>query len=282
VPRADGLEHALDVVIVGSGPAGLSAGLEAHRLGLAYVVLEQGSLAETVRRYPRHKLLFAEPLRVPLYGDLWVSDASKESLLQVWETIVANTGLKVLTNHRVENIARRGAAYAVEVSGREFLTRRVVLALGRRGTPRQLDVPGEELGKVFYDVAEMEEFAGRRVLVVGGGDSAIESALGLANQPGTTVTLSYRGAAFERAKERNRAKLEAAVGAGKVALRLGSVVREIRPDVVVLEADGATSILPNDDVIVRIGGEAPFAFLQKIGVRIVAKDVPLRQEQQVG
>jgi thioredoxin reductase len=246
------------------------------------VVLEQGSLAETVRRYPRHKLLFAEPLRVPLYGDLWVSDASKESLLQVWETIVANTGLKVLTNHRVENIARRGAAYAVEVSGREFLTRRVVLALGRRGTPRQLDVPGEELGKVFYDVAEMEEFAGRRVLVVGGGDSAIESALGLANQPGTTVTLSYRGAAFERAKERNRAKLEAAVGAGKVALRLGSVVREIRPDVVVLEADGATSILPNDDVIVRIGGEAPFAFLQKIGVRIVAKDVPLRQEQQVG
>ncbi|HEX5819677.1 MAG TPA: NAD(P)-binding domain-containing protein, partial [Gemmatimonadales bacterium] len=147
-PRADGLEHALDVVIVGSGPAGLSAGLEAHRVGLKYVVLEQGSLADTVRRYPRHKLLFAEPLKVPLYGDLWVSDASKESLLQVWETIVANTGLKVLTEHKVENIARRGDLLAVEVSGREFLTRRVVLALGRRGSPRTLGVPGEELGKV--------------------------------------------------------------------------------------------------------------------------------------
>ncbi|HEX5634716.1 MAG TPA: NAD(P)-binding domain-containing protein, partial [Gemmatimonadales bacterium] len=281
-PRPDGLEHALDVVIVGAGPAGLSAGLEAHRAGLAYVVLEQGSLAETVRRYPRHKLLFAEPLRVPLYGDLWVSDASKESLLQVWETIVATTGLKVLTNHRVENVARRGDVYAVEVSGREFLTRRVVLALGRRGTPRQLGVPGEELAKVFYDVAEMEEFAGRRVLVVGGGDSAIESALGLASQPGTTVTLSCRGASFDRAKARNRAKLEAAVLAGTVTIRPGSVVREIRPDIVVLEADGATAILPNDYVIVRIGGEAPFAFLEKIGVRIVAKDIPLRQEPKVG
>lgn len=277
-PRADGLEHALDVVIVGSGPAGLSAGLEAHRVGLSYVVLEQGSLADTVRRYPRHKLLFAEPLKVPLYGDLWVSDASKESLLQVWETIVANTGLKVLTHHKVENIARRGDLLAVEVSGREFLTRRVVLALGRRGTPRTLGVPGEELGKVFYDIAEMEEFAGRRVLVVGGGDSAIESALGLANQQGTTVTLSYRGASFERAKERNRAKLDAAVAQGRVQLLLESSVREVRTDVVVLDVQGASTILPNDDVIVRIGGEAPFAFLQKIGVRIVAKDIPLHQE----
>ena len=277
-PRADGLEHALDVVIVGSGPAGLSAGLEAHRVGLRYVVLEQGSLADTVRRYPRHKLLFAEPLRVPLYGDLWVSDASKESLLQVWETIVTNTGLKVLTNHRVENIARRGELLAVEVSGREFLTRRVVLALGRRGTPRTLGVPGEELGKVFYDVAEMEEFAHRRVLVVGGGDSAIESALGVANQPGATVHLSYRGASFDRVKQRNREKLEAAVARDRIRLLLGSTVREIRPDVVVLDVDGASTILPNEDVIVRIGGEAPFAFLQKIGVRIVAKDVPLRQQ----
>ena len=277
-PRADGREHALDVVIVGSGPAGLSAGLEAHRVGLDYVVLEQGSLADTVRKYPRHKLLFAEPLKVPLYGDLWVSDASKESLLQVWETIVANTGLKVLTHHRVENIARQGELLSVQVSGRQFLTRRVVLALGRRGTPRALGVPGEELGKVFYDIAEMEEFAGRRVLVVGGGDSAIETALGLANQQGATVTLSHRGTSFERAKERNRAKLEAAVGTGRVRLLVESTVREIRLEVVVVEVQGATTIVPNDDVIVRIGGEAPFAFLQKIGVRIVAKDVPLHQE----
>ncbi len=278
--RLDGYLHALDVVIVGSGPAGLSAGLEAHRVGLKYVVLEQGSLADTIRRYPRHKLLFAEPLTVPLYGDLWISDASKENLLAVWETIVRKTGLTVLTEHKVTNIIRRDDILEVVVPGRKFLTRRVVLALGRRGTPRKLGVPGEELGKVVYDVAEMEDFKGRRVLVVGGGDSALESAIGLASQPGTTVTLSYRGTSFDKAKERNRAKLDAAVAAGRVRLMLQSQVREIRDDVVVLDVEGASTILPNDDVIVRIGGEAPFAFLEKIGVRIITKEIRLQPDVQ--
>jgi thioredoxin reductase len=153
-----------------------------------------------------------------------------------------------------------------------------VLATGRRGTPRRLGVPGEELEKVLYDIAEMEGFGGRRVLVVGGGDSAVESALGLANQAGTTVTLSYRGEQFARIKERNREKLEAAAAAGRVRVVLQSQVREIRNDRVVLDVRGETELLPNDDVIVRIGGDAPYAFLERLGIRIVQKDVPLADE----
>lgn len=272
VPAA---EDVVDVVVVGSGPAGLSAGLEALRRGLAYRVLEQGSISDTVRKYPRRKILLAEPVRVPLYGDLWIADASKETLLQVWETIVANTGLEVRTGERVENVTREGNLFRVASTSGVHLSRRVVLAMGRRGTPRRLGVPGEESDKVFYDIVEMEAFAGRRVLVVGGGDSAIESALGLANQDGTEVTLAYRGDAFTRIKERNQAKIDAAIAAGRVRPLFRTVVREIRPDRVLLEADSQTTILPNDDVVVRIGGDAPFAFLERLGVRIVQKDVPL-------
>lgn len=263
----------LDVVIVGSGPAGLSAGLEALRRGLSYRVLEQGSLSDTVRKYPRRKILLAEPVRVPLYGDLWIADASKETLLQVWETIVANTGLEVRTGERVENVVREGDIFRVETGVGVHRARHVVLAMGRRGTPRRLDVPGEESDKVFYDIVEMEAFAGRRVLVVGGGDSAIESAVGLANQEGTEVTLAYRGDAFTRVKERNRSKLSAAVSAGRVRVLFRTNVREIRADLVRLDVAGEATILPNDDVVIRIGGDPPYAFLERLGVRIVQKDI---------
>jgi thioredoxin reductase/Pyruvate/2-oxoacid:ferredoxin oxidoreductase delta subunit len=269
------LPRPLDVIVVGGGPAGLSAGLEAHRSKLRYLVLEQGSLADTVRKYPRHKVLFAEPLRIPLYGDLWIADASKESLLQVWETIVANTGLHLKTGHKVDSIIREGDVFRVIAGEASFFTRRVVLAMGRRGSPRRLNVPGEELDKVFYDIAEMEDFKGRRVLVVGGGDSAIEAVLGLANQPGTRVSLSYRGPQFTRLKERNRLRLETALQQKKLALYLDSQLREIRQDRVALDFAGQSLILPNDDVIIRIGGDAPFAFLQKLGIAIVQKDLPL-------
>jgi thioredoxin reductase len=222
-------------------------------------------------RYPRHKVLFAEPLRVPLYGDLWVSDASKESLLEVWQTVIRKTGLTVRTGCKVDSIVREGGVFEVQAGGQVLRARRVVLAMGRRGTPRKLGVPGETLDKVFYDIVEMEAFAGRRVLVVGGGDSAIESALGLANQDGTTVTLSYRGTDFSRAKERNRVKLEAALRARTVRPVLGSEVQEIRRDSVSLRTSDGVQSLANDDVIVRIGGDAPYPFLERCGVRIVKK-----------
>ncbi len=277
-PLSAPADRVVDVAIVGSGPAGLSAGLEAMRSGLSYVMLEQGSLADTVRKYPRHKILFAEPLNIPLYGDLWIADSSKESLLEMWETVVASTGLVVRTNQRVEQVMRSGWLFRIRAGKEEYLARRVVLAMGRRGSPRRLDVPGEELEKVVYDIVEMEDFAGRHVLVVGGGDSAVESALGLANQSGTTVTLSYRGEQFARIKERNRAKLDRAIADGSISLMLQSTVQEIRRDVVVLHVEGSSTILPNDDVVIRIGGDPPAAMLEQLGVRMVQKEIPLEPD----
>ena len=278
-PRRGGDDGVLDLVIVGSGPAGLSAGLEALRSGLRYVVLEQGSLSDTVRKYPRHKLLLAEPVRVPMYGDLWVADGSKETLLQVWETIVANTGLDVRTGEKVQQVARDSDRFRVVTANGAYATRRVVLAMGRRGSPRRLGVPGEGLDHVFYDIVEMEAFAGKRVVVIGGGDSAVESALGLANQRNTQVAISYRGDAFQRIADRNREKIARAIDAGKVTPYFNSQVREIREDRVVLEQNVASTILPADYVVIRVGGEAPHAFLERLGVRIVEKDVPIPQQQ---
>ena len=267
-----------DVAIVGSGPAGLSAGLEAMHQGLRYVMLEQGTLSDTISKYPRQKLLFAEPLRVPLYGALWIADASKESLLACWENVIEKTGLRIQSHTRVETIEKQEGVFRLGAGERIIRARRVVLAMGRRGTPRRLGVPGEELDKVLYDIVEMEAFEHQRMLVVGGGDSAVESALGLANQDGTTVTLSYRGSEFGRVKERNREKIDAAVEAGRVELLLESTVKEIRRDVVVLEHEGALRLLPNDGVVVRVGGEAPYPFLERIGVRIVKKELAIAEE----
>jgi thioredoxin reductase len=210
---------------------------------------------------------------VPLYGDLWVSDASKESLVQVWQTIITRTGLQVRTGCRVESVKYEHGHFVVRAGEQVFRARRVVLALGRRGNPRKLGVPGEELGHVFYDIVEMEAFAGRNVLVVGGGDSAVESALGLANQDGTKVTLSYRGKEFGRVKDRNRAKIDAAVKSGQVRLMLESETKVIRAGQTVLTTTAGEVTVPADDVIVRVGGEAPYPFIERCGVRIVKKSL---------
>jgi thioredoxin reductase (NADPH) len=264
-----------DVLIVGSGPAGLSAGLEAIRHGLRYLVLEQGAAADSIRRYPRHKLLLAEPVELPLYGNLFIKDGAKEALLAVWEQAIAQSGLALLTGHRVTDVGRTGGVFTVATDGASFAAHHVILAMGRRGSPRRLDVKGEDLTKVVYDVAEMETFRGRRVLVVGGGDSAIESALGLIAQPGTEVILCHRADDFPRIKERNRMKLDDARAQGRLRVLMGSRVLEIRRDAVALNVQGTPEIVPNDDVIVRVGGVPPNALLEKIGVRRVVKELRL-------
>lgn len=278
--KKDRPSNAFDVVIVGSGPAGLSAALEASKSGISYVVLEQGDLIDTIRKYPRKKLLLAEPVGVPLYGDLWVADATKETLLAMWDATIRKHGLRVRTNHRVTRIEKQGNDFLV--AGDDFAVRgrRVILALGRRGTPRRLGVPGEELQKVFYDVVEMEEFKGQRVLVVGGGDSALESAVGLANQEGTEVLLSYRADTFDKAKERNREKIAAAEAAGKVRILRKSQVKTIGPDFVEVETDGSVERFANDSVIIRVGGEPPTKFLAAVGIRMVTREMAVAEAQE--
>ena len=264
-------EATYDVVIVGAGPAGLSASLSAMQQGLRYLTLEQGEVAATIRNYPRHKFLMAEPVDMPLYGSLYVGDGTKESLLSVWETILANTGVQVQTQERVDSIIREGPVLRVATSKGAYRTRSVVLALGKRGSPRQLKVPGEDLNKVTYRLIEADSYADKDILVVGGGDSAIEASLALSKASRNRVTLSYRGETFDRARERNRSMLRDAEQQGRIRILRNSLVAGIGPASVRLTVSGEDLEIPNHYVFILIGGEAPETFLRKIGIEIVEK-----------
>jgi thioredoxin reductase (NADPH) len=262
-----------DVIIVGAGPAGLSASLAALQQGLRYLTLEQGEMASTIRNYPRHKFLMAEPIEMPMYGNLYIGDGTKESLLKVWEAIVANTGVRIQTQERVDSICRDGNVLRVETNRGVYQTKNVVLALGKRGTSRKLDVPGEDLGKVAYRLIEADTYNGNDLLVVGGGDSAIEAALALSKAGKNRVTLSYRGQSFGRARERNRTSLEEAERLGRIKILRGSNVSEILPESVRLKSPEGETDLPNQYVFILIGGESPESFLRKMGIEIVEKVV---------
>jgi thioredoxin reductase/NAD-dependent dihydropyrimidine dehydrogenase PreA subunit len=260
-----------DVVIVGAGPAGLSASLAAQQHGLRYLTLEQGEIASTIRQYPRQKFLMAEPIDLPLYGTLYVADGTKEALLSVWETILANTGVKISTNERVERVVKSGAGFQVATPRAQYSARYVVLALGKRGVPRRLGVPGEELAKVSYRLIEAETYQHQNLLVVGGGDSAIEAALALSRSGTNQVTLSYRGNDFARTRERNRRFLEEAEQCGRLNVRRNSRVVKIAPGSVTLDCAASQFELPNHYTFILIGGESPEDFLRRTGVEIVEK-----------
>ncbi len=266
-------DELFDVAIVGAGPAGLSASLSAQQFGLKYVTLEQGEIASTIRNYPRQKFLMAEPIEIPLYGALYVGDGTKEALLAVWETIIANTGVRIRTNERVESVVKNESGFHVKTAGADYRARHVVLAMGKRGTPRKLGVTGEELPKVAYRLIEADTYENQRVLVVGGGDSAIEAALALSRSGKNAVTLSYRGDSFRRARERNRQQLEQAQKDGRVRVLFNSSVVEIVPDSVALSVGGQVASIPNDYVFALIGGESPDEFLRKVGIEMVNKSI---------
>lgn len=262
-----------DVAIVGAGPAGLSATLTAQQYGLRYVTLEQGEIAATIRQYPRHKFLMAEPLEIPLYGALYVGDGSKEALLAVWETIIKNTGVQINTNERVESVERNSSGFHVTTPKQNYRARYVVLAAGRRGTPRKLGVEGDDLSKVSYRLIEVESYEDKDILVVGGGDSAIEAALALSRAGTNRVTLSYRGGSFRRARERNRQQLDKEQIEGRIRVFLDSQVERVGKAMVIVKAGDDWMFLPNDFVFAMIGGESPEAFLCKIGIEIVEKAI---------
>lgn len=262
-----------DVLIVGCGPSGIAAALRAHELGLNYTVIDQDDLGGTVRKYPRNKMTLTQPVDLPLYGRMKRTQYSKEELIALWSDLfeqhhiavrsgVKFTGMKALSDGVLE----------VETSEGQILARHCILAMGRRGTPRRLGVPGEESERVLYQLVDAAEYIDQKVLVVGGGDSAIEAALALAAQPGNMVTLSYRRNAFFRIKTRNREALAKAGAEGRINVMLNSQVQQIDPDWVrleVLSEDGAepeVKRMASDFVFVFAGGEPPYPLLKEAGI----------------
>lgn len=268
--RAQGDEF--DVVIVGAGPAGLSATLSAMEKKLRFVTLEQeDSLGGTVYHYPRNKIVMTQPVTLPIVGKIRLGEISKESLLDLWQGIVDRFRIPIRFGERMEKIESVKGGFIVKTQRSEFRTRSLLLSIGRRGTPRKLGVPGEEHPKVIYRLIDPDQYRGRKVLVVGGGDSAIEAAVSIADQPEAQVTLSYRGEAFGRVKAKNRERLAEAEQSGKLSVRLASQVTRIDENSAAIEQGGEESVLENDFVIVCAGGVLPTPMLKEIGIQVETK-----------
>jgi thioredoxin reductase/Pyruvate/2-oxoacid:ferredoxin oxidoreductase delta subunit len=261
-----------DVVIVGCGPAGLSAGLSAIEHKLRYKLLEQeDSLGGAVYHYPRHKVTMTAPVDLALIGKVKFGEVQKEKLLAFWLDVVKKTGLEIGFRERMEGIDRQDGHFVVRTDRGSYSASTVLLAMGRRGTPRKLEVPGEESPKVVYRLIDPAQYQGQAVLVVGGGDSALEAAIALSEQPGTDVTLSYRSAAFSRVKQKNRTLLAQQEQAGRLRLLLNSQVIAIAEQHVDIDQGGVAQRLRNDAVIVCAGGLLPTPLLQKVGIEFETK-----------
>jgi thioredoxin reductase (NADPH) len=261
----------IDVAIVGAGPSGIAASLAAKERGYSYLTLEQDSLGGTVASFPRRKLVMTAPAMLPLVGKVKFTETTKEALLEFWQKVERDTQLHVNYGERLEGVIRNGKGFMLKTTKGQHTARALLLAIGRRGTPRKLGVPGEELSKVTYRLLDPEQYRDQRVLIVGGGDSAIESAVTIADQPGTQVTLSYRSAAFSRAKKKNRDRLEAGARNGKIRVLLESNVTRIGVDDVELDHKGKPLRLANDAVIVNAGGILPTPFLKQLGIDVETK-----------
>ncbi len=274
-PPAGSADGVVDVLIVGAGPAGLSAALTAVEKGLSCVVLEQEeSLGGTVLHYPRRKLVLVQEVELSLGGRLKSAEYQKEEILELMQSFLLKARLRIGFGEKVEDLGREGGVFVARTQKGLRRGRHLVLALGRRGSPRKLGVPGEDLPKVMYKLLDAESYQDQQILVVGGGDSAVEAAIGLARQKGTTVTLSYRREKLVRIKRTNEERLAPLAARGRLKLILSSEVREIRPESVVLSASGKDVKIPNDYVFVLAGGEAPLGMLKRAGVRFGGEGNP--------
>ena len=263
-----------DVLIVGAGPAGISASLRAIENKLNYVTLEQDEIGGTIAKFPRQKLVLTSPVEFPMYGKFKKTELSKENLLAFWDMVLNRADFNCVTQAKVEHIDKdEDGVFSIRTSTNEYRARAVVLALGKTGTPRKLGVPGEDLPKVMYRLIETDHYVNKKILVVGGGDSAVEAAMGLANQPGNKVTLCYRGAQFSRIKERNSKRIGDCMRSGKVKVLFNTNPVEFTTDSVVLDVHGTKRELLNDFVWIFAGGVPAYDFLKRIGVRFGMRDM---------
>ncbi len=266
-PAAD----CLDLVIVGAGPAGFSASLMALSRKMRFVTIEQESLGGAVFQYPRGKIVMTQPAELAIVGKVRFRNTSKEELLEFWKQAEKVSGVRIGYNTKMESIERIEGGFIVHTDKGDFRTRKVLLSIRRRGTPRKLGVDGEQLPKVVYRLVDAEQYQGKKVLVVGGGDSALEAAASIAEVPGTEVTLSYRGDAFQRAKAKNRERVDAAIRSGRLRTLLKSNVKRIDERAVQVDCDDGLVTIENDAVIISAGGVLPTALLQKIGIHTETK-----------
>jgi thioredoxin reductase (NADPH) len=265
-----------DVVIVGAGPAGISAALAAIQHKLNYVVLDERELGGTILQYPRRKLVMTQPVELPLYGWLKRDEYSKEALMETWHEIDTRFHLRVKPGQRVESVRKFNEHFDIKTGDTAYSSRFVVLAMGRRGTPRKLEVPGEDQTRVMYQLIDAQSYTNQHLLVVGGGDSAVEAAVGLARQSGNRVTISYRKNAFFRVKKKNEVAISRLIAERRLTALFDSQVTEIGEKSVKLQSKLGTQEIPNDYVIVLIGGVPPFEMLRQAGIAFGGEARPMQ------
>ena len=262
-----------DVVIIGCGPAGIGAGLAALEKKIDYVILEQEeSLGGAVFHYPRNKVAMTAPVNLPIIGKMQFKEVQKERLLEFWQEVVGKTNLQIQFRHRMDKIEiDPEGGFIVHVGSKTFAAASLLLCIGRSGTPRKLDVPGEDQSKVVYRLLDAAQYRGQHVTVVGVGDSALEAAIALSEEPDTTVTLSYRSEAFSRVKEKNRQRLKEAQAAGRLRVELKSKVVEIHRHHLTFDTVAGREDLKNDVILICAGGILPTPLLQAVGIRFETK-----------
>ncbi len=260
-----------DLVIIGAGPAGISAALSAKKHNINSIILEQDTLGGTVFSFPRSKIVMTSPMDLPLYGKVKLFETSKTELLDLWKTLISKHNINIKEYSKVESIIQENNLFKIStLTGEEYISKKVLLAIGRRGTPRKLGVQGEELEKVTYRLLDPEIIKDKNILVVGGGDSAIEAALMLSDQ--NKVILSYRSEAFNRIKPANNTKIKEAIETGSVDVRFNTnVVKIDKEQVLITNKDNKEETFKNDLVYIFAGGELPSQFLQKVGIDISKK-----------
>lgn len=266
-------ENVIDIAIIGAGPAGISATLEAKKQGLSTITLEQDSLGGTVFTFPRAKIVMTSPMNLPLYGKVKLFDTSKDELLHLWKEVIEKHDLEIKENTKVESIIpKENGTFKLETNqGDEYICNNVLLSIGRRGSPRKLNVPGEESKKVAYRLLEPERILDKNVMVVGGGDSAIETALLLVDT--NKVIISYRKDQFTRLKPKNKENIEKAIKNKTIEVLFSSNLVSINDNHVLMnvEGEGNAKEISNDLVYIFAGGELPTGFLQKAGVEITKR-----------
>ncbi|EOQ97690.1 pyridine nucleotide-disulfide oxidoreductase [Leptospira wolbachii serovar Codice str. CDC] len=260
--------NCLDAVIIGSGPAGLSCAYEASRLGKKYVVLEANLPFQTIQSYPKQKPIFAEPKGLEPLSKLKIQDSIKEDLLDYLNALLKKEPIELHSGKRVSSIRNDGSLYIVETeTGDSYLTHSVVIAIGKSGDPKRLGVKGESSPSVSYRLFDPSDTKDKSIVIVGGGDSAVEAAIACSSYA-NEVVLIHRGKEFPRAKEENRKTLEVKVQEGKIKLLMEAEVTEISEQNIFVKTILSSIKLKSDLVYVLIGTTPPISFLKKIGIKI--------------